>query len=209
MLTIKLATTNPGKVICMQEELEPYNIRVIPVNMQLTESRSEDPAVIASEKVLEAYRQLSGEKVIAVDAAFHLKMYDGWPDTHVNHPLGKLGVEGFLRLMSDQNDQADRECEFVHTLAYMDQWMTEPKIFIGRIQGFLAHESSPNNDPRAWTQLARIFIPHGFDKVEAELDVEERNRHLENSHSYIHTLGRFVLKQERIRRNGCTSQMLV
>ncbi len=170
MLTVRLCTTNSGKKQSLVNRLQELGVAVVTEHVELIESRSMEPAIIAQEKALEAFARFR-QPVIAIDAGFFIPALNGFPKTQVNFVLDTIGIEGILDLMAHKRD---RRCEFRHALAYADQYLTEPKLFERTIHGMVAEEASLRANPRTWSSLDRIFVPVGCSNVEAELCDQER-----------------------------------
>jgi XTP/dITP diphosphohydrolase len=114
IMEILFATSNKGKIENAQKALEPYGITVKQIEMNLTESRSEDPEEIALEKAREAFEQI-GQPVIVEDSGFFIDALGGFPMTHIKFSLGTLGVEKILKMLSGA---ATRSGQWRMTLAY-------------------------------------------------------------------------------------------
>lgn len=157
-------TTNTGKLLSLQRDMEPYGIQVVQIKMELQEPRSSDVEEIAKGKATTACRQL--HKPVAVsDAGFYIHSLNGFPRAFVNFTLETIDLEGILTLLTGK----DRQCEFRECLAYMDGDLTEPVCFTANVRGTLATEIRGEIQEHFWSRLALIFIPNGGAKTIAEM----------------------------------------
>lgn len=164
----------------LEQKLGKLGIQVISMPIDLRESRAEEPSEIAREKVIEAYQKLH-MPVVALDAGFFIQALNGFPGTQTNFALKTIGTEGILDLMEKKRD---RQCEFRHALAYLDNTLHEPRLFFRTVHGNLAEEPYAESNPGAWSELSRIFVPYGCDNVEAALTPEERSSLSERTSGY-------------------------
>lgn len=167
-MEIHYTTTNSAKVASLKRDLQPYNIRVIHVHLDIPEPRSNDVVEIAKEKVLFAYKHLN-KPVVALDAGFYIHSINGFPKAFVNFTLETIGLEGILKLVENK----DRSCEFRECLTFLEELLLEPKCFIGNVKGTLAYKQRGEMQKHLWSKLGLIFIPEGSSKTLAEMTHEE------------------------------------
>jgi XTP/dITP diphosphohydrolase len=164
------ATTNPGKVISLQREFNPKDVRILKAPIDIPEPRSSDVQEIARVKVAFAYKKLR-KPVVALDAGFYIPSLNGFPGTFANFALETIGLEGILKLV----EGSDRICEFKECLAYQDDSLTEPKLFLSGVRGSLANQQRGVMKEYLWSRYSLIFIPEGSEKTQAEMTSEEYN----------------------------------
>ncbi|WP_044338620.1 non-canonical purine NTP pyrophosphatase [Rossellomorea aquimaris] len=162
MKEIIFVTTNKGKIASAQKELT--NIKVLPIEAELNEPRSDDIREIAKQKVLQAY-SIVKRPCIALDSGFFIKALNGFPRAYVNHMLDTIGIEGILKLLRDEEN---RECEFRSCLAYYDG--EEMRFFESKSPGFISQEIRGSENDSKWSDLWYLFIPKHFHKTLAEFD---------------------------------------
>ncbi|WP_456270960.1 non-canonical purine NTP pyrophosphatase [Bacillus sp. AK031] len=160
MKEIVFVTTNKGKVAAAQKELK--DIKVLPVNEELVEPRSDDIKEIAKQKVMQAY-EIVKRPCIALDSGFYISQLNGFPRAYVNHMLDTIGIDGCIKLM---RDESNRECEFRSCLAYFDG--EEIRYFESKSPGILAEEIRGTDNVNKWSDLWYIFIPQHFTKTLVE-----------------------------------------
>ncbi|MGG3915417.1 non-canonical purine NTP pyrophosphatase [Rossellomorea vietnamensis] len=176
MKEIIFVTTNKGKITSAQKELA--NIKVLPIEAELSEPRSDDIKEIAKQKVLQAYAIVK-EPCIALDSGFFISALNGFPRAYVNHMLDTIGIEGILKLMHGEKNRA---CEFRSCLAYYDG--EEIRFFESKSSGIISEKIRGSENVNSWSDLWYIFIPRHFQKTMAEFDEEdfkEYNRVKEDS----------------------------
>lgn len=115
MSIIYFATSNKGKVAHAAAALKKFNITVKQMNIDLIESRSEDPEEIALEKARQAYSALK-KPVIVEDSGFFITALGGFPKTHVKFSLQTLGIKNILKILSGMQD---RSAEWRMSVAYV------------------------------------------------------------------------------------------
>ena len=114
-MKVYFATSNTSKVANAQAALAPFGIAVEQIAIDLVESRSEDPAVIALEKARQAYAKLR-RPVIVEDSGFFIRALGDFPKTHIRLSLNTLGVANILKMLKGVKD---RHAEWRMTLAYV------------------------------------------------------------------------------------------
>jgi XTP/dITP diphosphohydrolase len=162
MKEIIFVTTNKGKIASAQKELT--NIKVLPIEAELNEPRSDDIKEIAKQKVLQAY-SIVKRPCIALDSGFFISALNGFPREYVNHMLDTIGIEGVLKLLRDEEN---RECEFRSCLAYYDG--EEMRFFESKSPGVISQEIRGSENENRWSDLWYLFIPQHFHKTLAEFD---------------------------------------
>ena len=94
--------------------LKPFGIRVEQVQIELAESRSEDPTDIAFEKAKQAYALLK-QPVIVEDSGFFVEgRRCGFPMTHVKFSLRTLGIRNILKMLKGVKNQWRMTVAFVY-----------------------------------------------------------------------------------------------
>lgn len=114
-MKVHFATSNKNKVENARAALQPFGIEVEQIEIDLIESRSEDPAVIALEKAKQAYLDLK-KPVIVEDSGFFIEALGGFPMTHVKFSLKTVGMDGLMKMMRGVRN---RRAEWRMTLAYV------------------------------------------------------------------------------------------
>lgn len=169
------ATTNPGKVISLQDHLRPYGFDVYQRPIAIPEPRLDRIEDIARLKAIYAYHEF-GRPIVANDAGFYMYNVNGFPRTFVNFALATIQLEGLLRLVT-----SERRCAFRHALAFHDGQDDVPAIFVDTVRGRVAPEPRGMTQSWHWSELTRIFIPDGQDLTLAEMDYETFRRWRQSS----------------------------
>jgi len=66
-----------------------------------------------------------------------------------------------------------RECAFRNCLAYLDGELSEPLYFESDVEGVLSEAPRGELKDYHWSDLVRVFIPSGEDKILAEMAFEK------------------------------------
>jgi len=167
-MDIYFATTNQRKVQSLQRDLGKYGISVIQQPIELVEPRSSDVRDIAQAKILQAY-PLIHKPTIVIDSGFYIDALNGFPRAYVNFSLETIGLEGILKLVEGK----PRNCEFRDCLAYMDESLEKPELFLSHVRGKIAIRVQGFMQEHLWSELGLIFIPEGSKKTHAEMTKEE------------------------------------
>lgn len=167
---IVFVTSNSGKVKSAERELK--NVEVIRYEAELIEPRSDNIKEISKIKVMQAYK-IVGKPCIAMDAGLFIEELKGFPRAYVNHALDTIGIEGILKLMEGMEN---RNCKFQECLAYYDG--NSMRFFEAETKGTLSREIRGNDNEENWSKLSYIFEVEGAGKTIAELNKEDREKHL-------------------------------
>jgi XTP/dITP diphosphohydrolase len=167
-MKIAFATTNRAKVMSLSDAFQGTGVELEQVAIELPEPRSDEVEEIANKKVQYAFEQLK-RPVIALDAGFFVDSLNGFPKAFVNFALGTIGLEGIQKLVEGKQ----RVCEFRHALAYQDERLSEPKVFVDHVRGTLAPAPRGTSRPRDWSVLSQVFVPEGLEKTLSEMDDAE------------------------------------
>ncbi|MQR94449.1 non-canonical purine NTP pyrophosphatase [Fictibacillus phosphorivorans] len=165
MKEIVFVTTNKGKIASAEKDLK--HIKVIPIETELSEPRSDDIKEIAKQKVLQAY-SIVQRPCIALDSGFFVSELNGFPRAYVNHMLDTIGIDGILKLLGDVEN---RYAEFRSCLAYYDG--EEIRYFESKSPGVVSEEIRGTENRNKWSDLWYIFMPKNFDKTLAEFSEED------------------------------------
>lgn len=157
MKTIYFATSNAGKVRNASAALKPLGIKVMQAKIELAESRAEDPAEIALEKAVQAYKKFK-KPLIVEDSGFFIEALGGFPMTHIKFSLKTLGVDGILRAMRGAKS---RRCEWRMTLAYA-YGPGKHKTFTFVEKGVIAEKPRPVKRP-TMSDYWRLYVPKMLD----------------------------------------------
>lgn len=170
MKKIYFATTNKKKIASINYYLKGV-VEVVPVDMEIPESRSEETSVIAEEKAIYAFERIK-KPCIAQDGGFYISSLNGFPKAFVNFAIETIGIEGILKLTEDK----DKSCEFRDTLAYMDDKLKKPLLFETITKGTLTIEPRGELSGHNLSDLHKIFIPLGEKKTLAEIGEGEMEK---------------------------------
>lgn len=179
-MKVLFVTSNPKKTVSPARVLNRYGIEVGHVNPEpeIMEIQAEHASQVASAKALEAFRRV-GLPLFCMDAAFHIEALEGFPGVFVKQVTRQIGAEGYLKLLrSSEGGWAPRTCAFVDVLAYMDESLERPELFVRSIPGVLTDYLAPDIYPgRTKSDLFRIFAPDGGCKTLSEMTEAEYERH--------------------------------
>ncbi len=152
-MLLRFVTSNTSKVEQAHKALLKFGISVEQWDADLVESRAEDPADIAREKAMQAFK-LCNEPVIVEDSGFFIHALGGFPMTHVKFSLKTLGIENILKMMEGASD---RSCSWRRSVAYATG-PGECRVFTLVEAGELALEPREIKRP-LMSDYWRLYIP--------------------------------------------------
>lgn len=71
-MEVYFVTTNKGKFLSVSSALGKYGIKVIHVQKEIEEKRSENLKEVTADKVMKAYEISGGKPTIAIDSGFFI-----------------------------------------------------------------------------------------------------------------------------------------
>ena len=122
---ITFVTGNPTKVLHANEVLRNFGYTAVARKVDFIEPREEDPAKVATEKAIQAFRELK-RPLMVEDSGIFIKALNGFPKTYIRFVEGTIGMIGILKMVERVTD---RYAEFRQSLAYIEPGMEEPKVF--------------------------------------------------------------------------------
>ena len=158
---MRFVTGNHRKIEEYTRLLEPYTF--IPVRLIVREPQGDDQREIVRRKVLMAFTEKRA--ALFVDhTGLSIEAWNDLPGGLTPEIWGKLGMQGFLRLMQCETN---RQATLRTIIGYCCSRRIH--IFEAEMQGIVA--THPDGSGDTWECL---FIPEGFDKSLASLTVDER-----------------------------------
>lgn len=166
------ATTNDGKVASLRRAFEKAgtNANVRQLKLALIEPQADTSREVALVKARQAYEQ-TGKAVLVDDSSFHIVALNGFPGPYAKYMNETIGPDGYIKVMHGIDD---RRAYFMNNLVFIDDDGTEYVFEGSPYPGVITKEVSTVADPTAWSELFRIFMPEGSNKVLAEMTPEER-----------------------------------
>lgn len=160
MKKMTLVTGNPNKVkdigLLLGVELERSD-------MELTEIQSMDVAEVVKHKAIEAYEALQ-LPVLVDDAGLTFEHWGQLPGALIKHFITNVGCDGLVEMLGRAEN---RNCYMECAMAYCDE--NGPQVFVGRVDGTVAHEQRGTN---GWG-YDTIVIPTGETQTCAEMEGEK------------------------------------
>jgi len=162
-------TSNVGKAEEAKKILSSVSIDIEHKDFEIPEPRG-TLEYIAMNKALYAYSVFK-QPLFVEDSGLFIEALNGFPGSFSSFALKKIGPEGILKLLADQEK---RSAYFKCVLAYVDN--NGIKTFIGISEGRISHSLRGSDgfgfDP--------IFIPKGYSETFAE-NISLKNK---TSHRY-------------------------
>lgn len=165
-MKLYFATSNKHKIEEFREFLEPRDIVIEPIDMEIPEIRHKDVSKVALEKAKYAAEK-TGKAVLVEDSGLYIDALKGFPGAYSAFAFKTIGLRGILNLMRDEEH---RSAKFVSAIAIAEPGK-EPKVFLGEEKGTL----SAGIRGSAGFGYDPIFIPEGRDKTHAE-DIEMKHK---------------------------------
>jgi non-canonical purine NTP pyrophosphatase (RdgB/HAM1 family) len=182
MNAVTFVTTNKGKLATLQRYFDALEIKV-PINqceIDIIEPQADSATDVAKSKARTAFEMLH-QPVLVDDSSFHIAALGGFPGPYIKFMLSTIGIEGIMNFMEDKSN---RSAYFLSSLVYIDANGNEHVFEDESYTGSLAEEIVKVEDPRAWSDLHKVFIPTSANKVLAELNDDEREALNKGGDSY-------------------------
>lgn len=181
MKKIYIGTTNEGKIKEIRAAFTDTDVELLPLEVdfdELEEKMKEegvrDMMLISKAKAKAAFESIKQQgkelhPVIVDDAGIYFEKLGDEPGIDTKSFVKKNGgIEGVKKLIS-QGDRA----YFQSVISYIDAGFSEPKSFIGKVEGHL----SPNDNAveiEGGLPFNHVFIPDGYDEFMYKIPLEER-----------------------------------
>lgn len=165
MKEITYVTGNKSKILSAKSILEPLNIKVNNIKIELTEIQADTTEEVTIYKAKEASEKLKCN-VLVNDIGLFIDALNGFPGPYTHYVDEKIGEDGILKLLTNEEN---RNASFVEVFAYCE-YKKEPIIFKSNTKGKITHSKSGTY---GWS-WDFIFIPDGYNKTMANYDDEKR-----------------------------------
>ncbi len=156
MQVIYFVTTNKNKFERAQKSLSEFGIKIEQIDIELAESRAENPRDIVKEKAEQAFQKLR-KPLIVEDSGFFIDALGGFPMTHIKFSLATLGIWKILKAMAGEKN---RHAEWRMAAAYVDE-NGKTEIFEFIEDGDISKEAKENlrGSDATMSEYWKIFIP--------------------------------------------------
>jgi XTP/dITP diphosphohydrolase len=151
--------------------LAKYKISTAMLNLETIEIQDDNLENIVRISAIDAAKK-SNMPVLVEDAGLFITALNGFPGPYSSYVYRTMGTKGILKLMGNERK---RDAYFLSAVAFSAfQNQSDPKTFIGRIEGRIPHEVKGKQgfgyDP--------IFEPLGGNgKAFAEMTIVEKNKY--------------------------------
>lgn len=167
-MKIFFATSNKNKFLEAKKILEKYNIEVEMYPFKTIEVQSNSIKEVVKKCAQQIIEQRNKKNVFLEDAGLFIKALKNFPGVYSSYVYSTIGLNGILKLMENKKN---REAAFKSAIAFINK-NYKIKIFLGITKGKIAYFTKGKKgfgfDP--------IFIPLGYDKTFAEMNMEEKNK---------------------------------
>ncbi len=157
-----IVTTNKNKLLEINQILDTkHKISKI----EVPEIQSLDLNQVIAQKAKAAYEKIK-KPVLVEDISFEIQSLKGLPGPFVKYFLQRLGTEGTVKLVGNKSTKT----KVTAALALYNG--STLKIFKGIVWGTL----SKKNRGESGFGFDKVFIPKGYDKTFAEMDLSLKNK---------------------------------
>lgn len=167
-MKILFATSNKHKFLEAKNILEKYGINIEMYPFKPIEIQSNSIEEIVENCAKQIIKRKIKKKIFLEDAGLFIKSLKNFPGAYSSYVYSTIGLNGILKLMENEKN---RNAIFKSAIAFINE-KSKIKIFTGITKGKIAFSSKGKEgfgfDP--------IFIPLGYNKTFAEMDVEEKNK---------------------------------
>lgn len=172
MKAIIFATTNQGKVASLRRALDGAGLGSIAIDarsLDIIEPQADSCEEVAVSKAKQAF-DLLHLPVLVDDSSFHITALGGFPGVYAKYMNETLGATGIIDFMKDKTD---RSAHFDGVLVYVDEAGAQHVFRQAPYRGAIAERVHSMDDATAWSELHKIFIPTGGDKVLGEMNNDD------------------------------------
>ncbi len=164
---IVFLTKNDNKIKEANEVLLEYGIKLtaVPENIQKLEIQDERVENVALYAAKTAYKKLKRTFVVEDDGLF-IKALNNFPGPYTAYALKSIGIKGILKLMKNIEN---REAYFQSAVVL--QLSGRFFLFTKKVNGMISLTPKGN----AGFGFDPIFIPSGYEKTYAEMDLKEKS----------------------------------
>lgn len=174
MKEIIFVTSNKGKVATMQRHIKRHGVdlKIVQQSLDIIEPQADTSVEVAKVKARQAYKILK-RPVLVDDSSFHISVLGGFPGPYIKYMIATIGIDG---IMSFMRGKPDRNAYFLSSLVYIDELGVEHIFEDAPYYGTITQEIDDYDSEKSWSELHKIFIPSGSDKVLARMTDEDRLR---------------------------------
>lgn len=175
---ILLATKNNGKIEEFKKMFGEFNIEVLSLRDFDIEEPEENGKTFQENSAIKAKYYAEKLKIssIADDSGLCINALNGFPSIYSARINGSNkdynNTFNFLKILLNYNNLTDYSAFFICNVTFCDYDKSEIFSFEGRVDGVLDFTAKGTDgfgyDP--------IFIPNGYTKTFAELNMEEKNK---------------------------------
>lgn len=169
------ATTNEGKLATLRQALGRAGLDKVEIDVKspnITEPQADSCKEVAISKARQAFKELE-EPVLVDDSSFHINALNGFPGVYAKYANDTLGAEGYINLMQGKKD---RSAYFEGVLVFIDDQGQEHVFNQKKYHGNVADKVHDITNKTPWSELHKIFVPVGSEKVIGNITEEDRER---------------------------------
>jgi XTP/dITP diphosphohydrolase len=167
-MKIFFATSNKHKFLEAKNILEKYGINIEMYPFKPIEIQSNSIEEIVKNCAKQIIEKKIKKKIFLEDAGLFIKSLKNFPGAYSSYVYSTIGLNGILKLMENKKN---RNAIFKSAIAFINE-KNKIKIFTGIAKGKIAYIPKGKKgfgfDP--------IFIPLGYNKTFAEMNIEEKNK---------------------------------
>lgn len=186
MKQIIFVTGNEFKFEIARQVLGSRGFEVVQKQLETPEIQSTSVEEIASFSAKFASQMLA-QPVVLTDAGYYIEALNGFPGPFIKYINQWLTSDQLLKLM---DGVTNRRVVVKACLAYCEPNI-EPKTFLTEVAGTISF-TAVKTDKEGQTPINEIFIPEGYDKVEAEIPREEMIKFWAGVENYWEKLGDYL-----------------
>ena len=169
MKKLVLATANKHKVREIDAVLRGYGYSINSVKLNIIEPDFDSLEEVAEAKARQAFEQLR-KPVIAEDTGVYFSAYHSFPGQLAKRVYLGIGFRGLTTLIK----LAKNKKGYFKTVISFTKDGRHFHTFSGKLYGrFLGKVVKPQKDRLPYE---KIFVPEGFSKALAEIDIGEKNK---------------------------------
>lgn len=189
MKTITYITTNPYKFEVTQKAISGTGIKLVQQSLETPEIQSTDVREVAPYSANWASKQLK-KPVVVTDSGYYFEGLNGFPGPFIKYVNKWFTAQDYLNLMVGKKN---RMVTVKSCLAYCEPGEV-PITFVGQTTGTIAFKAEKGDG--LISPIHEVFIPEGFDKVEAQIPREEMIPFWAKMENYWEKLAMYLNQKE-------------
>lgn len=181
-MEINFITSNKGKVKSLERTFQNakcFDVKINQINLDIVEPQFDSIAEVSKFKALEAFKILKSP-VLVEDGGLYLPALKGFPGVYTKYVMSTIGVDGILRLMSQEED---RRGHFISFTTFIGNDVIPHQFERTGADFEVAREKKNICRPEAWSDMWQVMYMKEYGKMFCEFTEAELLEYTEKTKS--------------------------